>query len=154
MHVRSVKHQQTDWRSTNGHYCKSWELRWKPMRFLIFFQAWDLLWFPINMDICLKLEWVWLQKAMQAFNYHLFVSPDLSGLGPSLISNQPGIFSQIGMSLVAEGDKRVNILDFDNQKISNQPGHCLILDESGKGRRHASYFTRIYEWKKTLLNVL
>ena len=76
---------------------------------------------------------------MQAFNYHLFVSPDLSGLGPSLISNQPGIFSQIGMSLVAEGDIRVNILDFDNQKISNQPGHCLILDESGKRRRHASY---------------
>ena len=53
---------------------------------------------------------------MQAFNYHLFVSPDLSGLGPSLISNQPGLFSQIGMSLVAEGDIRVNILDFDNKK--------------------------------------
>ena len=55
--------------------------------------------------------------AMQASYYHLIVSPEKSGLGPSLISNQHGLLSQIGRSLVAEGDIRVFILDFYNQKI-------------------------------------
>ena len=126
MHIRSVKHQQTDRPSTNGPYCMSWEMRWipkagEPLGFYSFFvQAWDLLKFPINMDICLKLEWVWLQKAMQACYDHLNVSPKkwggnpkleshwvstlFSGLGPSLISNQHGHLSQIGMSMVAEGN--------------------------------------------------